>query len=84
MSEPNRNDPSEHPKDHLDRRLASLEEAVMFHEQAARDAREVAEEAVRRMLVLERRLSALEERLGSLVTGDPDLPEHERPPHSAG
>lgn len=76
MTEP---DPS-----HVDRRLTSLEEAAMFHEQAAGDAREVAEEAIKRLLGLERRLAALEERLGSLVQSEPDLPEHEKPPHSAG
>ena len=85
MSEPHPSDaPGPAPRDHIDRRLTSLEEAAMFHEQAAGDAREIAEEAVRRLLSLEARLSALEERLGSLVQSEPDLPEHEKPPHSAG
>lgn len=72
------------PDPHTHRRLTSLEEAAMFHEQSASDAREVAEEALRRVLALEKRLGAMEERLGAFVQDDPDLPEHEKPPHSAG
>ncbi|OAB63398.1 hypothetical protein AY599_18835 [Leptolyngbya valderiana BDU 20041] len=76
--QPDRSDPKTH------RRLTSLEEAAMFHEQATGDAREAAEEALRRVLAIEKRLAAMEERLGSLVQADPELPEHEKPPHSAG
>jgi hypothetical protein len=72
------------PTNPTHRRLTSLEEAAMFHEQAAGDAREAAEEALRRILALEKRLGAMEQRLGSLVQADPDLPPHEKPPHSAG
>lgn len=72
-----------------DRRLTSLEEAMLFGEQSTSELREVADEAVRRVMALEKRLDAIEVRLGSLVQTDPDLsepnmPEHERPPHSAG
>lgn len=77
-------DQSDAPDPQTHRRLTSLEETAMFQEQAAGDAREAAEEALRRVLALEKRLSAMEERLGSLVQADPDLPEHEKPPHSAG
>ncbi|MFI4881842.1 MAG: hypothetical protein ACIAQU_04580 [Phycisphaerales bacterium JB064] len=76
MTEP---DPS-----HVDRRLTSLEEAAMFHEQAVGDSREAAEEALRRLVALEKRLAAMEQRLGALFQNDPDLPEFEKPPHSAG
>lgn len=83
MTEP---DPS-----HVDRRLTSLEEAAMFHEQAVGDTREAAEEALRRLLALEKRLAAMEQRLaameqrlGALFQNDPDPPEFEKPPHSAG
>ncbi|MEQ8845509.1 MAG: SlyX family protein [Phycisphaerales bacterium] len=73
-----------HEQDHTSRRLTSLEEALLFGERSTDEIRDIAEEAIRRVLVLERRLEALEERLGSLVQPEPDLPEHERPPHSAG
>lgn len=67
-----------------DRRLTGLEEAAMFHEQAAGDAREAAEEALRRILALERRIAGMEERLGHLIQAEPDMPGDEKPPHSAG
>lgn len=83
-TEPNPTEPNPTAREHIHRRLTTLEEAAMFHEQATGDAREVAEAAIKRVLVLERRLAALEERLGSLVQSEPDPPEHEKPPHSAG
>lgn len=67
-----------------ERRLTSLEEASMFLEQANADAREAAEEALRRVLAIEQRLAAMEARMGSLVQAEPDLPPIEKPPHSAG
>jgi|GEM_PF-5808250 len=72
------------PDPNTDRRLTGLEEAAMFHEQATSDAREAAEEALRRILTLERRIAGMEERLGNLVQPEPDLPADEKPPHSAG
>jgi hypothetical protein len=77
-------DRSDQPHPQTDRRLTSLEEASMFLEQANADTREAAEEALRRVLALERRLASMEERMGSLVQGEPDLPPIEKPPHSAG
>ena len=70
--------------DPTERRLTSLEEAMLFGEQSAGELREIAEEAARRVIALEKRLEAMEVRLASLVQTDPDLPEHEKPPHSAG
>ena len=80
------------PNDHDDRterRLTNLEEAMLFGEQASGELREIADEAVRRVMALEKRLEAIEVRLGSLVQAEPDLDgprglEDERPPHSAG
>ncbi|NRA58089.1 MAG: hypothetical protein HRU13_08275 [Phycisphaerales bacterium] len=84
--------PDPTPPDHNDqteRRLTTLEEAALFGEQSAGEVREIADEAVRRVMALEKRLEAIEVRLGSLVQAEPDLDgprtiEDERPPHSAG
>lgn len=70
--------------DQTERRLTRLEEAAMFHEQATGEARDVADEALRRVLALERRLEALEDRLGRLVVSEPDDLEGPTQPAAGG
>lgn len=70
--------------DQIDRRLTRLEEAAMFHEQAVGQSREAADEALLRVLALERRLDALEQRLGRLVQGEPDDLDGDAPPAARG
>lgn len=66
--------------DPTERRLTSLEEAAMFQDQAAGELREATEEALRRVVALERRLEAMEHRLGHLVRAEPEPSEGPVPP----
>ncbi|MEN0019503.1 MAG: SlyX family protein [Planctomycetota bacterium] len=69
----------------LESRVAKLEEAVMFAERAADDARDALASVEARCNALEQRVAAAEALLGRFVTDEPDTAGEpgidDRPPH---